>query len=284
MTSWLLVEQPGPWPRDALETTLGQVFAPDVVDRARSEGLRPMLVRRPGRHERPSGAHRTVFVGGGVPGDRWLERFEITELADLAAVDLSAVAAGRRGHGEPVDGPLFLVCTHGTKDMCCAVLGRPLAGALARRYPERSWEVSHVGGDRWAGNLLVVPNGCLYGQLTPADATRIADVALTGRVYPDGLRGRTSARTPWEQSAEIAVRRRTGRWDLDAVLAVGQRVIADDTRVVLVGAGGARYEVTVRRARTEAPDSNRCVPTLVLSEYVADAVRQVGTAAVTAPR
>ena len=46
--------------------------------------------------------------------------------------------------------PMLLVCTHGVHDTCCAVRGRPVAAALARRWPEATWECSHVGGDRFA--------------------------------------------------------------------------------------------------------------------------------------
>ncbi len=270
MTSWLLIEQPGPWPQDALETTLAATFPRDVAERARAAGLRPMLIRRPGRHERTVG-RRTVFAASGMPGNRWLERLDVTDLTELATLDLEAVAAGRPGHGTPVDDPLLLVCTHGTKDMCCAVLGRPLVTALAENHPDLSWEVSHLGGDRWAGNMLVVPNGFLYGQLTPADAALVAKTALDGQVCPDGLRGRTSAAGPWEQSAEIAVRRETGLRGLDAVEAVGRHETADDASTVLVRAAGRHYEVTVRRQRAELGE-NRCTPQLVLSDYVAERI------------
>lgn len=274
MTSWLLIEQPGPWTQHAVETTLAAVFPQDAVDHARSAGLRPMLIRRPGRHERTTG-ERAVFVGSGVPGNRWLERLDMTDLAELATLDLAAVAAGHPGHGRPVSDPLFLVCTHGTKDMCCAVLGRPLVTALAENHPEHTWEVSHLGGDRWAGNLLVVPNGFLHGQLTPAEATVVAKAALAGQVHPDGLRGRTSAAGPWEQTAEIAVRRRTGLRALDAVTADGSRLAGNDVCVVLVRAANLRYEVTVRRQQSNKTDVSRCTPQLVLSEYVVDKIEPV---------
>jgi hypothetical protein len=274
MASWLLVEQPGPWRADALESAFAGAFPADRLDRARAAGLRPLLIRRPGRHQRAEGARRAVFVGGGRPGHRWLERFEITDLAELAALDLDAVAAGRSGHGEPVDGPLFLVCTHGSKDLCCAVLGRPVAAALAENHPGRSWEVSHVGGDRWAGNLLVVPDGFLHGQLTPDDAALVAKAALAGQVHPDHLRGRTSTGSRWEQCAEIAVRRHTGLREVDAVLALGEPVVAaGDARTVLVRAGAARYAVTVRQRTTERPGAGRCAPGTAYSEYVAEGVR-----------
>ncbi|GAA0235034.1 hypothetical protein GCM10010492_37460 [Saccharothrix mutabilis subsp. mutabilis] len=259
MTSWLLVEQPGPWPADALEQTLASVFGPGRLDGPRAAGLRPLLIRRPGRHQRDPDAPHTVYVGSGVPGNRWLEKIEVADLADLASLDVAAVAAGVPGHGERVDGPLFLVCTHGTKDMCCAVLGRPLAAVLGENHPGRAWEVSHVGGDRWAGNLLVVPDGFLHGQLDPGEAALVAKSALVGQVVAEQLRGRTSAPSPWSQYAEIAVRKTFGLRGVDSVLAVDERPVeGGDVRVVTVQGLDNQYEVTVARSVAAASGASRC--------------------------
>lgn len=278
MTSWLMVEHPGPWPPDALENVLGQVFSPEQLARARAGGLRPLLIRRPGRHHRTD-EPRSVFVGSGVPGARWLERLEINDLADLATLDIEAVSRGRSGHGEPFSGPLFAVCTHGTKDMCCAVFGRPVATALAAAHPGRTWEVSHVGGDRWAANLLVVPDGFLHGHLTADDARLVAALALAGQVRPDHLRGRTSAATPWEQSAEIAVRRHAGLTALDAVTVIAQGPRQGPAQTVLVRGEGHDYEVTIRHRQGDDLHASRCPVTSPLSDYLVEDLRPVpGTA------
>ncbi|MGW4527316.1 sucrase ferredoxin [Amycolatopsis sp. NPDC004378] len=272
MTSWLLVEQPGSWAPDALETVLAEAF-PAGIEAVRDAGLRPLLIRRPGRHVRVPGAPRTVYLASGRPGHHWLERLDVADLGELAALDLEAVAAGRRGHGEPVDGPLFLVCTHGSKDMCCAVFGRPLVTALAQNHPGQVWEVSHVGGDRWAGNLLTVPDGYLHGSLAVTEAELVAKEALSGNVRLEHLRGRTSAESPWSQYAEIEVRTRTGLRGLDAVLAVSEDS-QGDVRTVQVKAGHRRFEVVVRRAPATAAGHSRCSARLVLSGFVVESVRE----------
>ena len=271
MTSWLLIEQPGPWPADALQRTLAGVFPAGRLDSPTSKGLRPLLIRRPGRPRKK--ASRTVFVGAGLPGNRWLEQLDH---ADLATLDLDAVADGRPGHGEPVSGPLLLVCTHGAKDMCCAILGRPVAAALAETHPNRTWEVSHVGGDRWAGNLLVVPDGFMHGQLEPTAAELIAKAAVHGQVEPDQLRGRTSAATPWTQYAEIALRQHTGLRGLDDVLATHERPVSpveDDVRVVTLRGGDRRYEVTVRRTRPAEAVPSRCSGRIAPASFQAETIR-----------
>lgn len=279
MTSWLLIEQPGAWSATALESSLAEVISRDRMAALRDAGLRPLLIRRPGRHVRAHDGPCTVFVGSGRPGDHWLERIELGSRSAVAELDLEAVTQGRRGHGQPVDGPLFLVCTHGAKDLCCAVLGRPVATGLAEDHPDRVWEVSHVGGDRWAGNLLVVPDGYLHGKLGPDEAALVAKSALAGQVNPDHLRGRTSAATPWEQYAEITVRRHTGLSGVDDVTAVHARTdVPAGSHTVVVAARDQHYEVIVRQRQTIAPDDNRCTAHLALAAYSAADIRPIDPA------
>jgi hypothetical protein len=245
--SVLLVEHAGPWSADVRERVLTDAFGPGAPERMDELhvrlGLRVLIIRRPGRNavpERPS-----VFVGGCRSGRRWLERLSVGGYPELAQLDLPAIAEGRGGFGEPVDGPLFLVCVHGRKDACCAILGRPVADALAERFPERTWQCTHFGGDRWAGNLLVAPHGFMYGQLVPASATPVALAALRGEVELDNLRGRVGI-DPFAQVAEIAVRERTGLRGLDEVVA-GTVDAQGDEASVEVDAAGTPYRVVVRR-------------------------------------
>lgn len=85
--------------------------------------------------------------------------------------------------------PIILVCTHGVHDTCCALRGRPVAAALSATWPELVWECSHVGGDRFAPNVLVLPDGFYYGNLEPDEAVITVQHHLGGTVTPEYLRG-----------------------------------------------------------------------------------------------
>jgi len=252
--SWLAVEHPGPWSRDVRERVLAQALPPAagraLTRLAREQGLRAVLVRRPGRPGVAAApGPRTVLVGGAVPGRRWQERLTLDRLSDLAAVDLEAIASGAGGLGEPVDGPVFLVCTHGAKDRCCALLGRPVASAVRAAAPDGSvWECTHLGGDRFAGNVLVLPDGQMYGQVEPRTVPDLVSATLAGQVLPAHLRGRTAG-TPPEQAAEIEVRRRTGLLGLDEVLATGWRHRPERGGVEVTVRAGARTDYRVLVAR-----------------------------------
>jgi hypothetical protein len=276
MGGWLMVEHPGPWPRDVVD----QVFDAALPAARRRElerlraakALRPLLVRRPGRW---TGAGVRVMVGGSGPGQNgrpWLEALVLRDAdelpAQLARLDLAAVLAAGTAGWRPLAGPLFLVCTHGTKDMCCATEGRPIATALAARHPGLVWETTHLGGDRWAANLLTVPDGYLHGHVDAAQAARVADAALAGQVELERLRGRT-ALAPWAQAAEVAVRRKTGRSGVGAVTVTGAEEAGGDEYLVAVDAGPEHWLVTVRREALGACGTSRCAGVLRPSAWLA---------------
>jgi (2Fe-2S) ferredoxin len=105
--------------------------------------------------------------------------------------------------------PVILVCTHGIHDVCCALRGRPVARALASRWPELVWECSHIGGDRFAPNVVVLPDGFYYGNLDPHRAVATVEAHLAGRVLTDRLRGMARFLPP-VQAAVIAAHERYG--------------------------------------------------------------------------
>lgn len=261
MRSWLLLEHRAPWGEDARErayrAALGDAGWARLQRIWQAEQLRPLLARRPGRPSRQEPP--ALILGAARDGRHWLERLPA---ASLPALDLEALAAGQAGHGEPLDGPLFAVCTNGSVDRCCAVRGRPLAAALAAAHPERTWEVSHVGGCHFAANLLVLPDGVLHGNVTPEAGLRIAAAARQGEVEPALMRGRTTdsghpTGTGFAAAAEVALRRRLRLPALDALAVVHEQPHADVVRDdavpqpagadVLLRAGDRTWRVVVRR-------------------------------------
>jgi hypothetical protein len=193
-TRWLLVEHPGPWPLQPAQLS-------PVLARAEAAGIRVQLIRRPARRRRVS-PHQIYVVNTERP---WVEGREIADLAELAALDVAAVAAGRRpGFGETVAGPVFLVCTHGRRDACCAEFGRPVAAAIARDHAA-AWETTHLGGDRFAASAVCFPDGLYFGRLDPASGPEVAAAYARGEIVLPHFRGR--AGTPDAvQAAEHHVR------------------------------------------------------------------------------
>src|ERR1044072_5225942 len=60
------------------------------------------------------------------------------------------------------------------------------------KYPEYTWECSHLGGDRFAAPMLVLREGLCYGRVDLADSADLVRLYLEGRLDNRFLRGRTS--------------------------------------------------------------------------------------------
>ncbi|WP_440347916.1 sucrase ferredoxin [Modestobacter versicolor] len=195
---WLLVEQPGPWGRDALlESRFDRRVASRLAARARELGVRIQLVRRAGDRLADSGRRWGVAdTTPGVETTWWSTRESDADLLDLPW-DGSV--------GTPSTAPTYLVCTHGAHDACCAVRGRPLARALGAADV---WETSHLGGDRFAANVVVLPWGFVYGQV-PEGGGELLAAHAAGQVALPWLRGRAGL-VPAAQAAQHHARTELG--------------------------------------------------------------------------
>jgi hypothetical protein len=216
VTSWLLIEHPGPWGRDApADARMPEGLGAELERRCRAAHVRPLLIRRsPGANASNGVACFAVRSGPGTP---WIETTALAEIGEALDLDLDALGEGVRPRLASHDRPLFLVCTHGRRDVCCAERGRPLAIALSGEYPDETWESSHIGGDRFAGNLLAFPHGLYFGHVRPEEAAGVTAAYLEGRVALDHFRGR-SCFPRVVQAAEIAVRQREGLDGVDEVM------------------------------------------------------------------
>ena len=152
--------------------------------------------------------------------------------------------------------PLFAVCAHGTHDVCCAIRGRPVAAALDRLRPGQVWECSHVGGDRFAANVLVLPSGVLYGRVVESAAAPLVDAADRGIVLHHHLRGRVGFPPDVQAAMAFAHRERPGLRLADVLVVGGGRIAPDETEVRLRLAGEL---VDIRvRAEPSAPQWMTC--------------------------
>ena len=198
----LLVEQPGPWGRAGLlASRFDTGIAHRLVARWERLGIRVVAIRRPGRHV-GDGARRWAAVDCRPDRERivW-GRFAADR--DLLELDVPGLLDRPSDASAEVD-PVYLVCAHGTHDACCAILGRPVAAALEAERPGRVWECSHVGGDRFAANVLILPSGLLYGRVRAEQAADLVRRTDAGTVDPAGLRGRVGFPSA-EQAAMVRV-------------------------------------------------------------------------------
>lgn len=233
--TWIVVEQVGPWGRDAVAESPLPADVRATLLAAKALGVGVLLARHPDRGERSGAAGHHVWIARCAAGGTRLRHAVLDDLDLLAHAAPDELAAGRLpAIGGAQAEPLLLVCTHSRRDQCCAVHGRALlAGLLAGAAPEqraRVWECSHVGGHRFAPVTLSLPTGAVHGRLSADEGLDILRRADAGLVRPDRLRGRTCFPAPL-QAAEVAVRQQAGidgADDLDVLVVHGGRAVPAD--------------------------------------------------------
>lgn len=246
--AFLLLEMPGPWGVDALrDGRLPDDLSTELERRCERLGVRPLLVRRHGRTRT-----RTARCFGAYadPHHPWMESTELQHPEEVLDLPLDRLPRGESIGLEPHRDPVFLVCTHGRHDVCCAEHGRPVAAALAASYPQLTWECSHIGGDRFAGNVVVLPDGLYYGRADRQSAPGIVRNHLSGDLDLDHLRGRAGYRFA-TQAAEWHLRRQIGVTGTRRLRLERERTRDDVTDVVFAVDDGQRWRVRVRAGRGE---------------------------------
>jgi hypothetical protein len=245
-----LIEQSGAWGPDALtESGFPVEIALDLQRRA--AGVRILLIRH--REDSPQGAAFFMAHSGGDGRPPWLASAPFPRPKLLLDLDLGALAAGESGQGAPVDHPIYLVCTHGRHDVCCADNGRPFYRAMFEARPDVTWEVSHIGGDRFAGNMLVLPRGDYFGRLEPEDAEPLAETYEAGRLDLAHHRGR-SIQPRLVQAAEHFVRETEGLVGLDDLgVSEYRRFSHDRAEVTFRGPGDVVFSVQVAAHESGEP-------------------------------
>jgi hypothetical protein len=239
---WVLIEHPGPWGRDGLlDARLPDGLGRDLRALEAGTGARVLLIRKPDRL--PEFEDDALICFGVDTKDAWLGFAVLDRIEDAAQLDARERASFP---GDPQGEPLFAVCTHGRRDPCCAERGRPLAEAAAAAGRDVAWESTHVGGDRFAGNLVAFPHGLYFGRVEPGEVADLMRAYTEGRISPfHRYRGRSSDPLP-VQVAERAVREQLGLDRIDDVEPVHLRRRRNATEVVCATQVG-RYRVLLER-------------------------------------
>ena len=195
---WLLLEYAPVWRRKAVEDNALSAGARDWLAEqvagleALGLAVRPQFVRRP----EIDTDRTTLFVARAGA----LFRFESMGYDAMQTLDLTRDETLAERFTR-VDAPHYFVCTNGQRDLCCARYGLPAYRALRERVGGRAWQTTHVGGHRFAPNVVVLPQGVLYGRVRPEDVPAFVAEVEAGRMSRSHVRGR-SAFPPKAQAAE----------------------------------------------------------------------------------
>jgi hypothetical protein len=244
---FVLIEFPTPWPSKAIEVFGDARLREAVAEAVSAATAKVLLVRRPG--QRTGEERRWAVVDARSRRALWGSWQSQDDLDALVA------AIGVDATDEWSDTPIVLVCTHARHDACCGVWGRPVAAALAQSHADLTWESSHVGGHRFAGNVVFPVDGTYYGRVDAADATALVDQHLGAAVRADHLRG-FSWLDPAAQAVAVEAHRRWGPASAGAIASASLARVGDDRwRVELTCNGELPSSIAADVERVSGPDA-----------------------------
>lgn len=209
---WFIIEQPGAWGENALlDSALPPGFGQDLLETVTDPAIGIAVARRPdiAAAERRTTRRRRLWLAHTAPGGIRMRAGSLDDIRDVLKWDWQAILRGELpAIGRRSADPVLFICTNGKRDACCAIEARGIVDAL-RPDPELTgqvYEISHLGGHRFAPTGLLLPWGINVGRLSIESTQAVLADAWNGRINPEVMRGRT-ALPAWAQSAEIAVRR-----------------------------------------------------------------------------
>ncbi len=240
---WLLLEYSGAWEANALAaSSLSDAIKAHInAQLATVSQSRFQFIKQSGTRDKIR-----LYAVRTQPGQQAVYRLDLNDYDDVLALDLAAVFNGKSSATRS-DEPLVLVCTNGKKDIACAKLGIPLAAALEQALPEQAWQSSHIGGHRFAGTMVVLPDSHYYGRVGAADVPALAAALREKRIAAAHYRGCGGWTAP-VQAAEIALRQRLDLWDVGAVTLDSAAPEGENEWLVSLDADGATYPLYVTGA------------------------------------
>src|SRR5690349_15020341 len=237
---WILVELAATWGQRplldaAMPTAVRAALTSAIAQIPRS---RLVFIRR--RFETRSGCR--VYIARSAPSV-WMTSIDLSSIDEVAKLPFRELALS--GNAVPCELPVVLVCTHGQRDSCCGRRGFPLYDALRHDASLDVWQCSHIGGDRFAANAVVLPWGLYYGPVEPRDAAALSASVHGNEILLPAYRGRSSL-PRLGQAAETFVRRATNILGRDALHVIGRTTLDDGTtHVHLRDDAGRVHEVTL---------------------------------------
>ena len=101
----------------------------------------------------------------------------------------------------------IFVCVHGSRDTCCASFGSPvyqyLRNQLIPKFGSlRVWQSSHIGGHKFAPNIIDFPSGRNWVRLTEQEAEVVVNSKGSTDFLTNCYRGNLAYKNQFEQIVE----------------------------------------------------------------------------------
>jgi len=254
---FFLLEYNGAWDSQAFEkSAIPETIKQKLSGFAKSLPSAKVLLIKQSSRPQPNPIHFYVALANDTNSQ--LRLVELSAYEDLLDLDLSDLLGGDGQDTHYLQtGPLYLVCTNGRRDPCCARFAVQAYKTLKKLVGGAAWECSHLGGHRFAPNVYLMPFGILYGRVSSQDAVALVERTQARQMQLENLRGR-SAYPPAAQAAEYYLRRQMGELALDAYRLVGTTETTPSSWLVsfrTTSGAERRLEITARQGSDQVFES-----------------------------
>lgn len=200
---WILLEVRDTWEAKNLENNdlpeVAKIWLDETVTRCDERDLLPRVQFI--RHRRRSSDPLTLMTWhDGELRSQLIDGYE--DLKEIDVLDTRAPAKQEVA---------YFVCTHAKRDMCCSRLGIPVWQRLDELSNGRAWQTTHLGGHRFAPNVLVLPSAHSYGRVALDQVDDFFNQIEQGDIAWDLLRG-NAALPPEVQVCECAIQAEDGQF------------------------------------------------------------------------
>ncbi len=209
---WFLLEYGKAWRKKAFPSS----HIPDFVKERFFEvqdsipNSRIQLIKR---HKNPE---KTIkfYIGVSHELEPKLYEFSLSDYEEILYLDIPSIISGSSYLKTE---PLLLVCTHGSHDQCCGKFGINIyKESVKRENGFLTWQCTHLGGHRFAPNLLCLPHGIYYGRIGESGLENLISEYKNKNICLEYYRGR-SCYTADVQAAEYFLRANSGITKISAL-------------------------------------------------------------------
>jgi hypothetical protein len=174
IATYIAIECPQPWAANAIESKAVpenlRAFIQSCT--AAEHSIKFLLIQA--AKPNPTGETQVlIFHQQTAPSSGYTRSaFQLAQITDVAPFLDRYLAMPESRPLQPIE-PMqdFLICTHGSHDTCCARYGKPFFHQALGIVAELGlndvhvWQVSHIGGHRFAPTAIAFPDGRYYGGL-----------------------------------------------------------------------------------------------------------------------
>lgn len=256
----LLVEYDQPWTHKAfIDSNINPLVKKYISDFTHLNKVKLFLVKNAESNK----SNIRIFAFNLDQDKNFQHSIILSNYEEMLSVNLGSLF---ENNTQPANEIFYLVCTNGKKDKCCSKFGLPVYRELVKRN-KNVWQCTHVGGDRFAPNIIVLPQSLYFGHIMINEIPDFISATENRSIYYTRYRGRSIYRN-YEQAAEYFLLRFLNNFSTSAFKLTSSEKITENISAVVFcnQADNCLYRVDVERGLSTEKNFLTC--TAIIPNHV----------------